>query len=488
MDGKRLQGIARRKSDYSIVSGKPRNGGGEKGVAGVRKEKRDTAAIHRDGVQLSTKLSSLTSRARGNPKYKFTSVSNLLMNEDFLRGCYWELKRDKSPGVDRVTIEEYGRDLEENLKGLVKRLRSWKYKPQPVRRVYIPKAKGGKRGLGIPTVEDKIVQRGIARILEAIFEVDFQDVSYGFRPGRSCHQALDVLDKAIMFKPINCVVDVDIKKFFDSIRHDWLMKCLRQRITDTNLLRLIGRILNTGIMDEGKLIEVDKGTPQGGVVSPILANIYLHYIIDLWFERVFKRELKGYTQLIRFADDFVVVFQHRHEAERFAESLKQRLSKFGLEIAEDKSRVIEFGRSVWQRVQRERMQIATFDFLGFTHFCDKTRRGGFKLGRKTSRAKFTQKIKAMNQWLKKVRNQVKLTEWWSTLRLKLIGHYNYYGLSGNYEALMKFYRLVIKLAYKWINRRSQRKSFNYARYYRFMSHNPLPKPKIYHSIYMTSSC
>lgn len=488
MNGKRRQNITYRQSDYFVVSKKPRNWGGEKGVAGMQRELRDTTAIHCDGVRLSTKLSSLTSRAKENPKYKLTSVTNMLMTEDFLRGCFWRLKRDKSPGIDRVTVEEYGSRLGDNLKDLVKRLRSWEYRPQPVKRVYIPKADGTKRGLGIPAVEDKIVQMGITRILEAVFEIDFQDVSFGFRPKRNCHQALNALDKAIMLKPVNCVVDMDIKKFFDTIDHKWLMRCLRQRITDRSLLRLIGRFLTTGVMEEGNLLEVDKGTPQGGIISPILANIYLHYVLDLWFEKIAKKELRGYAQLIRFADDFVVMFQSKYEADKFAEKLKQRLSKFGLRVAEDKSKVIEFGRYVWQRAQREKAQIGTFDFLGFTHYCDKTLRGGFKLGRKTSRTKYIQKVKAMNQWLKKIRNQVKLIEWWGILKRKLIGHYNYYGLSGNYEALVKFYRLAMRLAYKWINRRSQRKSFSYARYRRFMRYSPLPKPKIYHSIYMTSPC
>jgi group II intron reverse transcriptase/maturase len=281
---------------------------------------------------------------------------------------------------------------------------------------------------------------------------------------------------------------MDIKKFFDTIDHEWLMKCLRQRIADSSLLRLIGRFLRTGVMEEGKLIEVERGTPQGGVISPILANIYLHYILDLWFEKEVKKELKGYAQLNRFADDFVVVFQSKREAERFAEKLKVRLSKYGLEIAENKSRIIEFGRYVWEKAQRDKRQIETFDYLGFTHYCDKTLRGGFKVGRKTSAKKYIQKVKAINLWFKKIRNQVKLIEWWKILKMKLIGHYNYYGMSGNYEALVKFYRQVIKLAYKWINRRSQKRSFNHTQYWRFMKYNPLPKPKIYHSSFTMSPC
>jgi hypothetical protein len=240
-------------------------------------------------------------------------------------------------------------------------------------------------------------------------------------------------------------------------------------------------------MEEGKFIETDKGTPQGGILSPVLSNIYLHYILDLWFEKKVKKQLKGLAQLIRYADDFIVCFQSGNEAKAFGEMLKERLAKFGLRISESKSRIIEFGRYVWEKAQRQNKEVATFDFLGFTHYCDKTRRGKFKLGRKTASLKFRQKMVAMNQWLKKVRNLVKLREWWEIVKIKLEGYYRYYGISGNMRALRKFYILTSKLAYKWINRRSQRKSFTYAKYCRFKQNNPLPEPKIYHLTYVLSS-
>lgn len=451
----------------------------------------ETSAKHRVGEQMKTKLESLTLRARRNPKCKFTSLSHLL-TEDFLKECFWDLKRDKASGIDGVSVEEYEGNLEENLKDLVKRLKAKKYKPQPVRRAYIPKSDGGKRGLGIPTVEDKIVQMGVKKILEAIFEVDFKqiDVSYGFRPNKSCHEALDALDKAIMTKPVSYVVDMDIEKFFDSIDHQWLVRCLKERIKDTSLLRLIVRLLKSGVMEEGKLVETDKGTPQGGVVSPLLANIYLHYVLDLWFERGIKKQLKGkgFAQLVRYADDFIVCFQRRDEAKAFEEKLKQRLGKFGLRIAEGKSRVIEFGRYAWQKAQEQGAKVATFDFLGFTHYCDKTRQGKFKLGRKTARKRLRQKLKAINEWLKEVRNRVELEEWWQVLKIKLQGHYRYYGISGNMRAMREFRTQTSKLAYGWINRRSQKKSFTYEQYCRFKRYNPLPEPKIYHSTYTLSSC
>lgn len=434
-----------------------------------------------------TKLESLTLRAREDPKCKFTSLAHLL-SEDFLKGCFRELKRDKASGIDGVTVQGYEVNLEENLKDLVGRMKAKRYRPQPVRRAYIPKPDGGKRGLGIPAVEDKIVQMGIKKILEAIFEVDFMEVSYGFRPNRSCHDALDVLDKAMMTKPVNYVVDMDIEKFFDTIEHGWLMKCLRERIVDTSLLRLIGRFLRAGAMEEGKYLEVDRGTPQGGIVSPILANIYLHYVLDLWFEKAVKKQLKGYAQLVRYCDDFIVCFQSGNEAKAFEEILKERLDKFGLKIAEGKSRVIGFGRYEWEKARREGGKVATFDFLGFTHYCDKTRGGKFKLGRKTSSKRFRQKVKAVNQWLKRVRNQVTLMEWWRVYRIKLVGHYRYYGISGNMLALKEFARETSNLAYKWINRRSQKKSYTYTQYCKFKRYNPLPEPKIYHLTYTLSSC
>jgi RNA-directed DNA polymerase len=289
---------------------------------------RETSAIRRNGERMATKLSTLTQRARENPKLKFTFLAHLL-SEEYLKECLKELKGNKAPGIDGVTVKEYEAHLEENLKDLVQKLKWKRYRPQPVRRVYIPKPNGDSRPLGIPTLEDKIVQMGIKKILEAIFEVDFRDVSYGFRPGRSCHGALDALDKVIMKKSVGYVVDIDIEKFFDTVDHKWLMKCLKQRIMDTNLLRLIARSLKAGVIEEGQYQETEKGTPQGGVSSPLLANIYLHYILDLWFEVKVKRIRKGYTQLVRYCYDFIVCFQYKNEAESFGKMLKERLNQFG---------------------------------------------------------------------------------------------------------------------------------------------------------------
>ncbi|MCL0076603.1 reverse transcriptase domain-containing protein, partial [Dehalococcoidia bacterium] len=304
IDGEVLQ-MMLWESDQLIVPKKQGNACGGKGLAGVRRDDRDTSSTHRGGQRMSTKLSSLTLRAGENPKYRFTSLAHLL-TEDFLAECFGELKRDKAPGIDGVTVREYEVHLMENIKDLVARLKGKRYRPQPVKRVYIPKPNGDKRPLGIPAVEDKIVQMGIKKILESIYEEDFLDVSFGFRPNRSCHDALDVLDKTNMTKPVSFVVDMDIEKFFDTVDHRWMMECLRQRIADPSLLRLIARFLRSGVMEEGKYLETERGTPQGGVLSPILANIYLHYTLDLWFEKKVKKQTKGFAQLLRYADDFIV--------------------------------------------------------------------------------------------------------------------------------------------------------------------------------------
>jgi len=479
IDGKVSQ-KTHRQSDQSIVPEKPSNVGGGKGLAGMRMKSRDTSAAHGGGMRMVTKLALIASRARGDSELKFTSLAHHL-NEGFLRECYYELKCNKAPGIDRVTFEEYGERLEDSIRDLVDRLKTRRYKPQPVRRVYIPKSKSKKRLLGIPATEDKIVQMGVKKLLEAIYEQDFMDISYGFRPNRSPHQALNVLDKVLMTNPINYVVDVDIEKFFDTIDHKWMMEFLRHRIKDPSLLRLIARFLKSGVMEEGKFIHTDKGTPQGGNLSPMLANVYLHYVLDLWFERRIKKHLRGYAQMIRFADDFVICFQSETEAKMFYRQLQWRLEKFGLKLSEEKSRIIEFGRYTRQR------EVGTFDFLGFTHYCDKTRSGKFKVGRKTASKKYRQKLQSMNVWLKSVRNQQPLQEWWLMLGQKLLGHYHYYGMSGNMCSLRAYRTQSMRLAYKWVNRRSQKRSYNWKQFNNWLKYNPLPEPKIYHRIYTLSS-
>ncbi|MCK4244155.1 MAG: group II intron reverse transcriptase/maturase [Candidatus Omnitrophica bacterium] len=441
---------------------------------------KDTSTGHRTGTKTVTKLSLITSRAKRNPKERFISLMHLL-NEDFLEECFYCLKRNKAVGVDGVKVEEYGANLRENIEDLVKRMRSWSYRPKPVRRVYIPKGKGKMRPLGIVSVEDKVVEMALKRILEAIYEVDFLPVSYGFRPSRNCHQAVDTVYKAVMVRPTNHIADVDIERFFDTVDHKKLKALLEKRIGDPNIVRLISRFLKAGYLEEGKYYRVDEGTAQGSSLSPLLANVYLHYALDLWFEKCFKKEAIAYCQLVRYADDVVAAFQKKADATRFGKEVKERLAEFGLKISEEKSRIIPFGRYSSASAEREGKKSNTFDFLGFTFYCTKSRKGNFLLGRRTAKKKYRQKIKELKYWLKATRNLVKLEEWWKILARKLEGHYRYYGISGNMREMQSYHRQVMSMTFKWVNRRSQRKSYNWCQFCRYLQYNPLPKPKIYHA-------
>jgi len=429
------------------------------------------------------KLKQIAERSKTDKKFQFHSLAHLI-NAESLSVCYGELKKNKASGVDGVTVEGYGENLQENLSNLVKRMKTKKYRPQPVRRVYIPKAgKKELRGLGIPTVEDKIVQMMMKKILEAIFEQDFLDCSNGFRPNRSCHVAVNQLDKVVMTKPVNYIVEVDIRKFFDSVRHYWLLRCVEERVADPNFLWLLRKFLKAGVMEDGIWKRSKAGTPQGGVISPLLANIYLHYVLDLWFEKVFKRSARGYVQLIRYCDDFIAAVENGDEAERFLSELKERLKKFNLEISEKKTKVIKFGRKLWYQAKRTGGKVETFDFLGFSHYCKASRNGKFIMGHKTSRQNLSGKLREVKEWLKKVRNLLPLKVWMPILKAKMIGHYNYFGISGNFKSLKQFYNEVSKLSYKWINRRSQKRSMTLEQFFRYLEKYPLPKPKIYHSLY-----
>ena len=476
-------------SDQSIVPLKQGNACGGKGLT-VVPESEGRHTLHTEAEEsVETKLGILTEKARANPKLRFTSLAHLL-NEEFLKGCFKEIKRkkasggrDKAPGVDGMSVEEYGENLEVNLKTLVERMKAKAYRPQPVRRTYIPKPDGSERPLGIPAVEDRVVQLGIAKILSAIFEADFLEDSYGFRPKRNPHQALGEIGRAIMTKPVNWVVDMDIERYFDSVPHDWLMKSLGVRIEDPSLMRLVARFLKSGVMEDGKVAATEIGTPQGGNLSPVISNVFLHYVLDLWFEKRVKPMLRGYSKYCRFADDFVVCFERQEEAEVFGALLRERLEKFGLKVSEKKSRILEFGRSAWMKQHQGKGKAETFDFLGFTHYCDKTRKGAFKLGRKTSSRKLRAKLTAANLWLKSIRNVTKLKVWWPVFRAKLRGHYNYFGVSGNMREMQVFYHRTQAMAFKWINRRSQKKSFTWEEFKRFLVWQPLPQPKILHNLY-----
>lgn len=337
-----------------------------------------------------TKLALLSEQARKNPKMQFTSLAHLL-NEGFLKACYYSLGRDRASGTDGISWKEYGERLDENLHDLVTRMKAKRYKPQPAKRVYIPKNEHEKRPLGIPSLEDKIVQKGIAHILEAIYEVTFLGCSYGFRLNRGCHQALKAVDNTIMANPVNYVIEADIKGFFDTVLHTWMMEFLQVRIKDTSFLLLIRRFLKAGYVDAGEYVLSTQGTPQGGNLSPMLSNIFLHYVLDLWYVKRVKPQTRGFCSLVRYADDFICMVQYQDDACRIEQALRGRFAKFSLELHSEKTRVISFGRYERENARCQKRRANTFDFLGFTHYCGMSRMGRFMVGRKTSCKKFRMK-------------------------------------------------------------------------------------------------
>jgi RNA-directed DNA polymerase len=432
---------------------------------------------------METKLLRIAELAKADPKMKFTSLAHLL-NEHSLAQCHIELPNKKATGINGTTKEQYSENLKENIEDLVSRLKSKSYRPVPVRRMYIPKLNSNKkRPLGIPEHEDKIVQKGITKILNTVYENDFLDCSFGFRPNRNCHDALKILNHYIEKRSVNYVVDVDIKGFFDNVDHLWMMEFLKLRIADPNLLRIIGRFLKGGYMEEGKKYKTDTGTPQGGVISPILANVYLHYVLDLWFEKRVRKQCKGQAYIVRYADDFVCCFQYKSEALDFFQSLKLRLKKFNLEIAEDKTKIISFGKFADKDAkQKGNSKPETFDFLGFTHYCGKSKQGNFRVKRKSSRKKVQGKLKESKEWLKKNRNK-DIHMIMDRFKRSLIGYYNYYCITDNTPSVNNFRDKTGYLLFKWLNRRSQRKSFTWDKFRLFLDKYPLPSPRVKVNIY-----
>ncbi len=428
------------------------------------------------------KLALISGHAQRETDFQFTSLAHLL-DAEYLRDCYKSLNKKKAVGIDEVSWEEYGKELDENLENLVTRLKRKKYKPIPARRVYIPKNKTEKRPVGISALENKIVERGITWILESIYEQDFKESSYGFRPRRNAHQALKKLSELITFQPVNHIVEADIKGFFDNVSHERLMGYIQARVKDPRMLELIEKFLKAGYVDDGELIRTEQGTPQGSILSPMLANIFLHYVLDEWFEKEVKGKTKGFCEIIRYADDFVCVVRYVEDAKNIEEMLKIRFKENELELHPQKSRNISCGRFEEENAKRQNRRANTFDFLGFTHYCDVSRRGKFKVGRKTSRKKYTAKCKEMNTWLKAIRNQVKTKEWWKTLSSKLRGHYQYYGVSENYAGIAQFYKNTVKMVRKWMNRRSQKRRMSWDRFNQYLQHYPIPQPRIVHSFY-----
>lgn len=433
---------------------------------------------------MGTKLERISQLSKENPDMVFTSVWHMI-NIDLLKECHREMDGKKAVGIDGVTKEEYEKNLEGNLTNLVKRLKNRSYKPKPARRVEIPKGKGKTRPLSIYCYEDKLVQEALRRVLEAVFEPHFYDEMMGFRPNRGCHTAIRHLNTMLEMKNTNWVLDADVKGFFDHLDHEWIIKFVESRIKDPNIIRLIKRYLKGGIIKDFVYVDTEEGAGQGSVCSPIMANIYMHYILVWWFKECIVPRLKGYSGLIVYADDFVVCFQYKEEAELFYELLKKRMKIFGLEMEESKTRLIEFGRNAEQnRKARGEGKPETFDFLGFTHYCSKSRRGWFRVKRKTSKKKFAKKCRELNQTMRSMRTW-RLTDIFRKTNQILIGYYHYYGITDNGKSLQRMKRKVENLLFYWLNHRSQKRSYNWDGFLELLKAFPLAKPKIYVNIYQT---
>jgi RNA-directed DNA polymerase len=433
---------------------------------------------------METKLKRIKERSSQNQKEVFTSLGHLI-NEELLLLCHQELDSRKATGIDLVTKSQYTENLTENIRLIVEKLKRKAYRPKPVRRVYIPKGDGKQvRPLGIATYEDKLVQLALKKILEAVFEPHFLEFSYGFRPNRNAHEALKTLSTCIEKGKVSYVVDADIQGFFDNVNHEKLIECIQKRIQDPNITRLVQRFLIAGVMENGFWEPTESGTSQGSILSPLLANIYLHYGLDLWFEIAVKANMRGEAYIVRYADDFVCGFQYKEDSENFYKALQHQLAKYSLSLQKEKSKIIPFGRGAEQnRAEQGQGKPETFDFLGFTHYCSHSRDGSrFRVKRKTSRKKFSKKIKEFTTWMKDHRHMDK-KEMMKIVESKLVGHYRYYGVTDNSVMMQKYYFEVLKSLYKWLNRRSQRQSFTRDQFNQYLKRFPLPLPKIYFSVY-----
>jgi len=431
------------------------------------------------GKRMSQGLDGVRQAARTRKQERFTALLHHL-NVGLLRESFYALKRQASPGVDGVTWPEYETGLEDRLIDLHSRVHHGAYRAQPSRRVYIPKADGRQRPLGIAALEDKIVQQAVVTILNQIYEVDFKGFSYGFRPGRSPHQALDALTAGIQWKRVNWVLDADIRGFFDNMSHEWIMKFIEHRVADRRMLRLIQKWLKAGVSEDGQWSETELGTPQGAVVSPLLANVYLHYVFDLWVEVWRKKVAKGDVIVVRYADDLVLGFQYRTDAERFLQEFRERLAKFGLELHADKTRLIEFGRfAARNRKQREEGKPETFAFLGFTHFCgQRIRDKAFIVWRITAKKRMVAKLKAIKAELQR-RKHHRTAEVGAWLRKVVLGYYQYHAVPGNSTQLRIFQRRVCWLWRSVLVRRSQRAKVRWARLSPVLT-RWIPQPRILH--------
>lgn len=428
---------------------------------------------------MSTNLTWIGERARKQPDLVFSSLYHHVTNVDNLRACCEALDGNRAVGVDGVTKKEYGRNLKENLHDLSIRLKRMGYKPQPKRRSYIPKPGSAKgRPLGISCFEDKLVELVVKGVLEPIYEVVFEDSSHGYRPGRSHHKCQDVLGRTIQQRKVSHIAEADIRGFFDRVNHKWMLKFLRHRIGDPRIIRLINRMLKGGIMEDGLVQAGETGTPQGSMLSPLLSNIYLHYVLDLWFSRRIRRQCRGEAYYFRFADDFLACFQYKADAEHFMRSLAARLIDFGLELAEEKTQCIEFGRFARENARRRGRKPKEFTFLGFTHYCGKTKKGHFKVKRRTNRKRLCLRINEFTNWARRSRNVLKKGEMLRRARIRVVGHLNYYAITDNAKACNTYMHHVTRNLLKWLNRKSQKNTYTWKGYQQALEWVGWPKPHI----------
>lgn len=404
--------------------------------------------------------------------YKLQTIMHYVNRETLIKQ-HDKQQTGKASGIDGITKEEYEKNLEVNIENLLTRMKRFSYRPKPVRKTYIPKSNGKLRGLGIPCYEDKLVQGAMADVLTEIYENIFFDFSYGFRTKKNCHQAISQINWLLMTKKVNYILDADIKGFFDNIDHDIMMMFLEHEIEDKNFLRYVRRFLKSGILEDYKYYESDKGTPQGGLISPIIANVYLHYVLDNWFN-VTKKSFKGEMYLIRYADDFVVMFQYEDEARKFYNLLIERMHKFKLELAEDKTRILPFGR--FKGTKEE------FNFLGFTFSNGKTLNGKYRPNIKTNKKKLKQKFEVAKKWLHDKMHEP-ILEVGTSIRKKIIGHYAYYGINGNYSSLLKYYKYLKYTWYYTLRKRGQKNKIKYLDYLRIWNYLDIPTPRIYVNVW-----
>jgi len=440
-------------------------------VTGIRSSQRkhvpDKVGLEKD---MQTSLRRIANKARKDKRHRFQNLYRLL-DEVFLEQVFYSLNKKAASGVDQVSYREYGANLKENIHRLVEKLKRKKYRAKLVRRKNIPKGKDCTRPLGIPATEDKLLQTAVSLILQAIYEQEFLSCSYGYRPKIGAGNAVQELSARLQFGKHGYVVEADIKSFFDQIAHEWLLRMLEERVDDRPFLRLIGKWLKAGVLEEdGEVLQPEAGTPQGGSVSPVLANIYLHYVLDLWFEKVVKKHCQGEVLMIRYADDFVCLFQYQREAERLFRELPQRLAKFSLMLAPDKTRIIRFNR--FRNTNGKR-----FCFLGFEFYWGTSRKGKAQVYARTSRKKLQSSVAEFAEWCRRHRH-LGNRKIFSAVNAKLRGHYNYFGIRCNYKSLRSYFYRVMKILHKWLNRRSQRRSCSWAKFWNLLKIHHIAWPRI----------